>query len=142
VRVKFLGLFSSSHGEVLISQGYAPNLKISQGFHLTILKPTIENILSTKYKKHIFGSSMVTAVDAVLVLCVSPARNNTKCRHSTQKCAHVMNILIMVLKSSIVRHLYKFLLATLIGIGYNGRAWEVYHVPEQKPKFAILAIRI
>ena len=26
---------------------------------------------------------MFTAVDAVLVLCVSPACNNTKCRHST-----------------------------------------------------------
>ena len=54
MRLKFLDLFSSSHGQVLISQGYTPDLKISQGFHpLTILKPTIENNLSTKYKKHV-----------------------------------------------------------------------------------------
>ena len=34
---------------------------------------------------HQSGSSMVMAVDAVLVLCVSPACNNTKYRHSTQQ---------------------------------------------------------
>jgi len=34
---------------------------------------------------HQSGSSMVTAVDAVLVLHVSPARSNTKCRHSAQQ---------------------------------------------------------
>ena len=33
---------------------------------------------------HQSGSSMFTAVDAVLVLHVSPARDDTKCRHSTQ----------------------------------------------------------
>jgi len=32
MRLKFLGLFSSSHNQVLISQGHAPDLKISQGF--------------------------------------------------------------------------------------------------------------
>ena len=34
VRLKFLGLFSSSHDQVLISQGHAMDLKISQGFRL------------------------------------------------------------------------------------------------------------
>jgi len=34
---------------------------------------------------NLHGSSMFTAVDAVLVLLVSPARDNTKCRHSTQQ---------------------------------------------------------
>jgi len=50
----------------------------------------------------------------------------------------------MVLKSnvsSIVTHLYKFLLAALNGIGYNGRVGK-FHVSEQKPKFAILATQI
>ena len=34
VRLKFLGLFSRSHGQELISQGHAPDLKDSQGFRL------------------------------------------------------------------------------------------------------------
>jgi len=33
----------------------------------------------------------VMAVDAVLVLCVSPAHDNTKCRHSTQQTLFVCN---------------------------------------------------
>ena len=41
---------------------------------------------------------------------------------------------------SMVRRLY-VLLATLIGISYNGRVWGICHGPEQKPEFASLATR-
>ena len=51
VRLKFLGLFSCSHSQVLISLSHALNLKIFKVFACEKLKPAIKNILSTKYKQ-------------------------------------------------------------------------------------------